>query len=245
MQESYINVDESVEWKNYPIAQVCINHLVHHEVPWLSEKFIDDFMGKYQGIDINSLDEISLLMYETKKKFDEKALYDIAIESFFLYETFYARVYLLQKVLSYCDSYIYPIQLFTKLKKYAQDSNDFRLLADSLKSIYDKFASNILDITLLDEIQSYLKKSEKLLNNDYDRVNLAFSLQRNGFEKDAQDSFELAYKHLSSSIDKKKIQINDIKVLLARVHDEDELLFKREELCLEWQLKLAELGIAK
>jgi len=245
MHESYINIDEHIEWNNYPIAQTCINHLVHNKVPWLSEVFIDDFMNKYQGINISSLDEISLFMYETKKKFDEKALYDIAIESFFLYETFYTRVYLLQKVLSYCNSYIYPIQFFTELKKYAQNSNDFRLLADSLKSIYDKFDSDILDVTLLDEIQSYLKKSEKLLNNDYDRVNLVFSLQRNGFEKDAQDSFELAYKHLSSSTDKKEIQRNDIKVLLARVHDEDELLFKREELCLEWQLKLAELGVVK
>jgi len=245
MQENYINIDEHIEWKNYPIAQTCINHLVHHEVPWLSERFIDDFVSKYQGVDISSFDQISLLMYETKKKFDEKALSDIAIESFSLYETFYVRVYLLQKVIFYCDSYIYAIQLFIELKKYAQNSNDFRLLADSLKSIYDKFASDILDVTLLDEIQSYLKKSEKLLNNDYDRVNLAFSLQRNGFEKDAQDSFELAYKHLSSSIDMKEIQRNDIKVLLVNMQEEDDLLFKRENICLEWQLKLAELGVVK
>jgi len=245
MQENYINIDEHIEWKNYPIAQTCINHLVHNKVPWLSEKFIDDFVSKYQGIDISSLDQISLLMYETKKKFDEKALYDIAIESFFLYETFYARVYILQKVLSYCDSYIYPIQFFTELKKYAQNSNDFRLLADSLKSIYDKFASDILDVTLLDEIQSYLKKSEKLLNSHYDRVMLAFSLQRKGFDKDAQESFYIAYKCLLSSINKNGIQRNDIKNLLANMHDEDELLFKREEICLEWQLKLVELGVAK
>ena len=31
MQESYINIDEHIGWKNYPIAQICINHLVHNK----------------------------------------------------------------------------------------------------------------------------------------------------------------------------------------------------------------------
>jgi hypothetical protein len=216
-----------LDWHEYPIANECLNVLVSEKTSWMNDDFIENFINKYKYLSINPLDEISLLMCEASQHIkDDKAVFDIFIAGNTNFESFKSRIYLLHKTTFYCNEYFYPMKIFWGLEKEAKTSNDYRLLADALRSLYDKYAADLLDLSLLDDIEKYLFKSEQLMLSDYDKLSLAISMKKNKIEKgDALFKFTMDALFLSTEKCKNNYQL--IRELLSSLY-EDYDLFARD-----------------
>jgi len=210
----------SMEYQDFKLANDTLNLLLFEKTPWLTDNFIEHFEMKYKALSLSVVDEISLLMYEASITFSEEvAIYDIYDKARInLYGT-HDNVYLLEKAIYYCHSYFYPLKIFFDIKKNARYFDDFRLLADVLRSIFDKFAIEISDALILDRVEELLGEA-KSAHTDNEKILLAFSYLQNGYIEDAEILIQSTIDTIIDSIKLKNTDYKTIHALIISVHNE-------------------------
>lgn len=226
-------------WTDYSIASSTINQLRQDNTKWVEESFISYFEDKYRGINISLYDEISLLMYEVILKYDEKAVFDVFNAGFVNCNTFHSKIYLFNKAIFYCNNYFWPFKIYGLLEGYAKFSSDYRLLADSLRYIFDKYAEEVMDGLVLKGVENHLKKAKALMNNNYEKITLAFSLKYNNFDDEARELFFDTLERIVWDIEKDRLDDQYVIILLSQIEDEYQLLFTYKDINLEWNLRFS------
>jgi hypothetical protein len=211
----------SMEYQDFKLANDTLNLLLFEKTPWLTDNFIEYFEMKYKALSLSVVDEISLLMYEASITFSEEvAIYDIYDAARInLYGT-HDNVYLLEKAIYYCHSYFYPLKIFFDIKKNARHFDDFRLLADVLKTMFDKFAIEISDALILDGVEELLSEAKKSAHTDNEKILLAFSYLQNGYIKDAEILMQSTIDTIFKSIKSNNTDYKTIHTLIISTHNE-------------------------
>ncbi len=179
-------LEKEIYSKHFPLADKTLKWMLLDKVIWLSDEFIDSFQNKYSGVSVSKLDEVSLLMKEAVSYHDEESIYDIfntAVVADF--GSFRSKIYLLDKAIFYCQGYFYPYKIYSYVEKEVRYSIDYHLLADSLAAIFEKH--NVINP---DAIKTLLDSSREKMHSDYEKLSLAFSYQRNGYHKEAEEIFK-------------------------------------------------------
>ena len=229
----------SIEYKEFKLANDTLNLLLFNETQWLNDNFIEQFEMKYKNISLNIVDENSLLMYEASVFFSKEAvIYDIyEAARINLYGT-HDNVYLLEKAIYYCRSYFYPLKIFFDIEKNARYFDDFRLLADTLKTMFNKFAVEISDALVLNKVEELLYESEKLACSNHEKMLLAFSYLQNGYIEDAEILIQSTIDTIIDSIKLKYTDYKSIHVLICGIHNEYMYKNDENEIMHKWFLEL-------
>ena len=211
----------TLEYRDFKLAYNTLNLLLFDKTEWLDECFIEQFEMKYKNISLKIVDEISLLMYEASLFYsDDKVIYDMYKAARINLYGIYDNVYLLEKAIYYCNSYFYPLKIFFEIEKDAKYFDDFRLLADALRTIYDKFAVEITDALILDKVKKLLHKSKELSYTNHERMLLSFSYLQNGYIDDAEILIQPTTNAIVDSIKQQDMDYKSIHLLICDIHNQ-------------------------
>jgi len=237
--EGEITFVPNMEYQNFELANNTLNLLLFDKTHWLNDNFIEHFEMKYKDLSLNVLDEVSLLMHETSLIFsDESTIYDIYKASHIYLYGSHDNIYLLEKAIYYCHSYFYPLKIFFDIKKNARFFDDFRLLADVLRTIFDKFAVEISDVLILNGVEELLNEAKKHAYTDNEKMLLAFSYLQNGHIEDAEILIQSLISSLVDSVKLKNTDYKTIHNLIINIHNE--YMYKNEDndIMHKWFLEL-------
>jgi hypothetical protein len=221
-----IDKDESIfvstlKYRDFKLAYNTLNLLLFDKIEWLDECFIEQFEMKYKNISLKIVDEISLLMYEASLFYgDDKVIYDIYKAARVNLFGIYDNVYLLEKAIYYCNSHFYPLKIFFDIEKDAKYFDDFRLLADALRSMSDKFAVEITDTLILDKVEKLLRKSKEFAYTNHEKMLLSFSYLQNGYIEDAEILIQPTINAIVDSIKQQDMDYKSIHLLICDIHNQ-------------------------
>jgi len=228
-----------MEYQDFELANDTLNLLLFEKTPWLTDNFIEYFEMKYKALILSVIDEISLLMYEARIVFnDESVVYDIYQSARIHLCGIEDNVSLLEKAIYYCHSYFYPLKIFFDIEKNSRYFNDFRLLADALRKMFDKFAVEISDELVLNKVEELLYKSKKLACNNHEKMLLAFSYLQNGYIEDAEVLIQSLVDSLTDSIKLKNTDYKTIHTLIISIHNEYMYKNADNDIMRKWFLEL-------
>jgi hypothetical protein len=223
----------TLEYKDFKLAYNTLNLLLFDKTEWLDECFIEQFEIKYKNISLKIVDEISLLMYEASLFYsDDKVIYDIYKAARIDLYGIYDNVYLLEKAMHYCNSYFYPLKIFFNIEKNAKYFDEFRLLADALKTMFDKFAVEITDALVLNKVEELLRQSKELAGTHHERMLLSFSYLQNGYIDDAEILIQPTINAIVDLIKRQNTDYKSIHLLICDIHNQymykndDEIMYK-------------------
>jgi len=210
---------EEILNKAFPLAEKTLIKMLSDKVSWVSNEFIDSYQNKYEGISVSKIDQISLLMKEAVACYGDKAVYDIFNHAITAeYFSFRSMTYLLHKAVYYSQDDFYPCKIFSYLEKKIRSSVDYHLLADSLAVIFEKY-----DAADPDAVKKLLDCSRKKMHSDHEKLSLAFSYQRNGYSKEAEEVFESAIDCIISEIRDGKKEYQAVRSLIITLVENDDI----------------------
>ena len=211
----------TLEYRDFKLAYNTLNLLLFDKTEWLDECFIEQFEMKYKYISLKIVDEISLLMYEASLFYsDDKVIYDIYKAARINLYGIYDNVYLLEKAIYYCNSYFYPLKIFFEIEKDAKYFDDFRLLADALKTMFDKFVVEITDTLILDKVEELLFESKEFVCTNHERMLLSFSYLQNGYIDDAEILIQPTINAIVDLIKQQNTDYKSIHLLICDIHNQ-------------------------
>jgi hypothetical protein len=224
----------TLEYRDFKLAYNTLNLLLFDKTEWLDECFIEQFEMKYKNISLKIVDEISLLMYEASLFYsDDKVIYDIYKAARVDLYGIYDNIYLLEKAIYYCNSYFHPLKIFFEIEKDAKYFDDFRLLADALKTMFDKFVVEITDALILDKVEKLLHKSKELADTNHERMLLSFSYLQNGYIDDAEILIQPTINAIVDLIKQQDMDNKSIHLLICDIYnqymyknDDNEVMYK-------------------
>jgi len=141
-------------------------------------------------------------------------------------------IYLLDKAIFYSKGYFYPYKIFSYVENEARYSADYRLLADSLAAMFEKY--HVIDP---DAVKILLDKSKEKMHNDYEKLSLAFSYNRNGYYDEAKEIFYPTVKFISDKIKAEKKDYQSVRSLLISLDEEYDT--DRDDKNFIWKLELS------
>ena len=210
---------EEILNKVFPLAEKTLIKMLSDKVSWVSDAFIDSYQNKYEGISVSKIDQINLLMKEAAACYSDKAVYDIFNHAITAeYFSFRSMTYLLHKAVYYSQDYFYPCKIFSYLEKNPRSSVDYHLLADSLAAIFEKY-----DAADPDAVKKLLDCSRKKMHSDYEKLSLAFSYQRNGYSKEAEEVFESTIDVIVAEIQEGKKEYQVVRSLIITLLENSDI----------------------
>jgi len=208
-------VKEKILNRSFHLAGKVLVQMLFDKVVWLNDEFIDNYQNKYNGISVNKVDQISLLMKEAVARYGDRSVYTIFNSAVTAeYFSFRSMVYLLNKAIFYCQCCFYPYRIFSYLKNKARSCVEYHLLADSLAVIFEKH-----NIVKPDAVKKILDNSREKMYTDYEKLSLAFSYQRNGYSKEAQEIFKSTIDAIVSEIREGKKEYQTVRSLIVTLVD--------------------------
>jgi len=233
-------IDDAAEWHNFlcevadewmidevftrifPVAENIFKSLLLNNVSWVNETFIKDFQKKYENISLSKADEVSLLMYESAKIAGDDAVYIVYCEAIknALF-TASSWIYLLEKVIVYSRTPVYPLKIYFEIRKEVFLLKDILALARCWRSLCEKY-----NIVYDEELKMLLNDAVSVTRTDIENLFFVLFLSEFDHLNEARKRLDKVLDALVKKIRNGEMSYQEVKVLISKLfekhRDQDE-----------------------